>query len=61
MIISKYGKPTMGVMVFDIRRGAVRLGFETADNVPVHRQEVWKQLRVGLMPGRRKGPALPQK
>lgn len=51
--------PTMRVTVLDIRRGTVRLGFETADNVPVHRQEVWEQLRVGVLPGRSKGPALP--
>ena len=42
---------TLRVTVLDIRDGRVRLGFETADNVPVHREEVWEQLRARIVPG----------
>ena len=52
-------KPTLRVTVLDIRGGKVRLGFETADNVPVHRQEVWEQLRAAITPLPISGPALP--
>jgi carbon storage regulator len=43
-------KPTLRVTVLDIHDGKVRLGFEAADDVPVHRQEVWEQLLAGTMP-----------
>ena len=33
------------VTVLGIDRGKVRLGFEAADDVPVHRQEVWERMR----------------
>lgn len=32
------------VTVLDIREGAVKLGFEVDDSVPVHRWEVWERL-----------------
>jgi carbon storage regulator CsrA len=41
---------TLRVTVLDIHDGRVRLGFETADDVPVHRQEVWEQLRARIVP-----------
>jgi carbon storage regulator CsrA len=32
------------VTVLDIRAGSVRLGFESADRVPIHRQEVRERI-----------------
>jgi carbon storage regulator len=52
-------EPTLRVTVLDIRDGRVRLGFETAGNVPIHRQEVWEQLRAGNVPDLVRGPARP--
>jgi len=40
-------EPTMIVTVLEIRGGRVRLGFEVAKEVPIHRQEVWERLREG--------------
>jgi len=37
--------PTLIVTVLEIRSGRVKLGFEVAKDVPVHRQEVWKRIR----------------
>ena len=34
------------VTVIEIRDGKVKLGFEAPDDVPVHRVEVWEQLRA---------------
>jgi carbon storage regulator len=34
------------VTVLGIEQNKVRLGFEAADDVPVHRQEVWERLRA---------------
>ena len=34
------------VTVLGIENGKVRLGFEAADNVPVHRLEVWERIRA---------------
>jgi carbon storage regulator len=52
-------EPTLRVTVLEVRDGRVRLGFETADNVPVHRQEVWEQLRAGIVSDLIPGQALP--
>jgi carbon storage regulator len=38
-------EPTMIVTVLEIRSGRVKLGFEVAKDVSVHRQEVWARLR----------------
>jgi carbon storage regulator CsrA len=35
------------VTVLDIIGGKVRLGFEAAADVPVHRLEVWERIRAG--------------
>jgi len=35
------------VTVLDINGGSVRLGFEIDADVPVHRLEVWDQIRAG--------------
>jgi carbon storage regulator len=37
--------PTLIVTVLEIRSGRVKLGFEVAKDVPVHRQEVWQRIR----------------
>ncbi len=42
------------VTVMEIRDGKVKLGFEAADDVPVHRLEVWERIRAG---GRSDDPA----
>ena len=34
------------VTVLGIENGKVRLGFEAADEVPVHRLEVWERIRA---------------
>ena len=34
------------VTVLGIEQGKVRLGFEAAENVPVHRLEVWERMRA---------------
>ncbi len=37
------------VTVLEIQRGKVRLGFEVDGDVPVHRLELWQQMRpVGV-------------
>jgi len=33
------------ITVLGIENGKVRLGFEAAADIPVHRQEVWERLR----------------
>jgi carbon storage regulator CsrA len=38
----------MKVTVLEINRGSVRLGFEAAAEVPVHRGEVWERIQSGL-------------
>jgi carbon storage regulator CsrA len=38
------------VTVIEIGRGKVRLGFEGAANVPVHRWEVWQRIRSEAQP-----------
>jgi len=42
--------PTLIVTVLEIRSGRVKLGFEVAKDVPVHRQEVWKRIRGNETP-----------
>ncbi len=38
------------VTVVEIKNGRVRLGFEAATKIPVHRLEVWERLRAGEQP-----------
>lgn len=33
------------VTVLEIKHGSVRLGFETATDVPIHRWEVWQRIQ----------------
>ena len=40
------------VTVLEVRDGKVRLGFEVAADVPVHRLEVWERIRADRPPGR---------
>jgi carbon storage regulator len=48
------------VTVLEIAGGKVRLGFEAAANVPVHRWEVWERIRASDRPGSPTGgPAAP--
>jgi carbon storage regulator CsrA len=34
------------VIVLEIKAGAVRLGFEADSSVPVHRTEIWEEIRA---------------
>ncbi len=38
------------ITVVEIKNGRVRLGFEAAAGIPVHRLEVWERLRDGGLP-----------
>jgi carbon storage regulator CsrA len=44
-------EPLLKVTVLEIKGGSVRLGFEGAVAVPVHRLEVWERIRSGDRPG----------
>jgi carbon storage regulator CsrA len=44
-------EPLLKVTVLEIKGGSVRLGFEGAVEVPVHRLEVWERIRAGDQPG----------
>ena len=39
------------VTVIEIRDGKVKLGFQAADDVPVHRLEVWEQMCADTQQG----------
>ena len=46
-------EPTLRITVLLVRRGVVKLGFETTEeDVPVHRQEVWERIRAERLPER---------
>ncbi len=48
---------SLKITVLAIGRDRVRLGFEAADGVPVHRWEVWHRIRSSTRPeGRRMVP-----
>jgi carbon storage regulator len=40
------------VTVLDIKGCRVRLGFEVAADIPVHRSEIWERIQQGVLPGR---------
>ena len=40
------------VTVLEITQGRVKLGFEVADEVPVHRWEVWERIQSDGLPGK---------
>ena len=43
-------EPMLKVTVLEINGGSVSLGFEASKDVPVHRQEVWEQIRASGRP-----------
>ena len=43
-------EPMLKVTVLEINGGSVSLGFEASKDVPVHRQEVWEQIRTSGRP-----------
>ncbi len=43
-------EPLLKVTVLEIKSGSVRLGFEGAVEVPVHRLEVWERIRANDEP-----------
>ena len=43
-------EPTVIVRVLEIRNGRVKLGFEVAKDIPIHRQEVWDRIRDSVPP-----------
>jgi len=48
------------VTVLEIGRDRVRLGFEVANHIPVHRWEVWHRIRSTIPPeGMQTGPPPP--
>lgn len=53
--------PVVKVTVLEIRGGVVRLGFEAAAHVPIHRWEIWERIRAAVpnQPPFGEGPALP--
>jgi carbon storage regulator CsrA len=46
------GEQLLKITVLEIRGGNVKLGFEAEASVPVHRWEVWQQIRGGFEPDR---------
>ncbi len=40
------------ITVLEIKHGSVRLGFETATDVPIHRWEIWERIRNGELPNK---------
>lgn len=38
------------VTVLEIKHGSVRLGFETAAEIPIHRWEIWERIQNGELP-----------
>lgn len=48
-----FAQPVMKITVLGIRNGKVTLGFDVADDVPVHRGEVWERIHAA---GRSSGP-----
>jgi carbon storage regulator CsrA len=48
------------VTVLEIKGGRVRLGFDCAADVPVHRSEIWERIRANGGPGHpMEGPLAP--
>jgi carbon storage regulator CsrA len=43
--------PLIRITVLEIESGKVRLGFEAAEDIPVHRLEVWERRRGTAQPG----------
>ena len=39
-------EPMLTVTVLEVRGGAVKLGFEASDKIPIHRAEVWQRIRA---------------
>lgn len=39
------------ITVLEVRGGRVKLGFDVSKDIPVHRWEVWEQIRDGTLPG----------
>lgn len=39
-------EPMLTVTVLEVRGGAVKLGFEAGNEIPIHRAEVWQRIRA---------------
>lgn len=52
--------PLVKVTVLDIGNGKVKLGFEAASGIPVHRWEVWKRIQNEGVAGSSSGTPLPR-
>ena len=44
-------EPMVKVTVLEVKNGSVRLGFESAADVPIHRWEIWERIQNGEQPG----------
>jgi len=53
-------KDLLKVTVLEVRNGCVKLGFEVAAEVPVHRWEVWERIQKRGVPGSSSGTPLPR-
>ena len=43
-------QPILKVVVLEIHGEKVKLGFDIAPDVPVHREEVWERIAAKLLP-----------
>jgi len=53
-------KDLLKVTVLEIRHGCVKLGFEVAAEVPVHRWEVWERIQNRVVTKCESATALPR-
>ena len=45
-------KPLLKVTVLEVKNGSVRLGFEAAAEVPIHRWEIWERIQNEGLPSK---------
>ena len=45
-------KPLLKVTVLEVKNGSVRLGFEAAADVPIHRWEIWERIQNESLPSK---------
>ena len=45
-------KQLLKVTVLEVKNGSVRLGFEAAADVPIHRWEIWERIQNESLPSK---------